>query len=38
MSLLATAAVTGFNLTTLIHFEGGAGQPVDVAQWNIITK
>ncbi|KAK4032251.1 concanavalin A-like lectin/glucanase domain-containing protein [Parachaetomium inaequale] len=38
MSLLTTAAVAGFNLTTLISFEGGAGQAVDQAQWNIITN
>ncbi len=35
-SLLLRAAA-GFQALSTIAFEGGAGQAVDLAQWNIIT-
>jgi hypothetical protein len=31
-------ALAGFNVASFLAFDGGAGQSVDTAQWNIITK
>ena len=36
--LFGLSGFAGFNVDKLISFDGEAGQTIDTAEWNVITK
>jgi hypothetical protein len=36
--LFGLSGFAGFNVDKLISFDGEAGQAIDTAEWNVITK